>query len=109
MLPWLQEDAVISPSSADKLPPGWSFHNESYMSQPSWMAEQAGADPHRRVSIGTFMASRTEVLGGISGEVLANSRVGMHSYISTLCSFYVVCMFFTILKIFTTDMEFTLF
>ena len=40
--------------------------------QPSWREDTR--IPNRRVSIGTFMMSRTDALGGISQEVSADSR-----------------------------------
>ena len=74
VLSYLQEQA-------DRLPPGWSFHNESMISRPSWLTSQEDTSvPDRRVSIGTFMASRTDALGGISGDVSADSRVGSCLY-----------------------------
>ena len=43
--------------------------------QPSWLTNQEDASiPDRRVSIGTFVASRTDALGGMSEEVSADSR-----------------------------------
>ena len=66
-------------SSLD-LPDSWSIHSHMTLSnRPSWMTNTAGSTDtpsNMRISIGTFMAGRTEALGSLDdGEDLRVSIV----------------------------------
>ena len=48
------------------LPDSWSLHSAMYTSNPSFL-EAMDAAAHSRISIGTFMGFRTEMLGSLDG------------------------------------------
>ena len=62
----LPQDAVMPEEPTEQSQhSNWSYHSNLELSRPSWLD---GTNLHPRISIGTFMAHRTEALGSLDGD-----------------------------------------